>query len=39
MSRLPLHYSAKLGFYEITDELLMKDSDQTVINAIDVFGK
>ena len=37
--RLPNHYAAIHGFFEIAIELLEKNSDQAVVNAQDVKGR
>ena len=36
--RLPIHYAAVYGFFEIVFELLEKNSDQAVIDAQDLHG-
>ena len=39
MNRLPLHRAAKHGSYEVAKELLKKNSDLSVIDAKNSFGK
>ena len=39
MSRLPLHRAAKHGCYEIAVELLNKNSDQSIVDAQNDFGR
>ena len=39
MSRLPLHRAEKHGCYEIAVELLNRNSDQSIVDAQNDFGK